>query len=91
MILISNLALWMILVLAIPLVVNGEIPGVVLAALVLVTLSAFESIGPLPQAMETLSSSIQAGSRLFEVLETKPEVIDPAEGAPFPAGSKHPG
>ncbi len=55
-----------------------------LAALALVVLSSFESIQPLPQAMETLSSSIQAGSRLFEILDSKPEVVDPDLSPTFP-------
>ena len=81
---ISNLATWLVLVLAIPLVTAGEIPGVMLAALVLMTLSSFESVQPLPQAMETLSSSLQSGSRLFEVVDAKPAVVEPDEAVPFP-------
>lgn len=73
----SNLGMWLVLILAIPLVQSGEIPGVMLAALALVTLSAFEAIQPLPQAMETLSSSLASGQRLFEVLDAEPAVVDP--------------
>ena len=81
---ISNLALWLILVLAIPLIRAGEIPGVILSALALVTISSFEALQPLPQAMETLSSSLQSGSRLFEVADVKPAIIDPELADPFP-------
>ncbi|MCJ7716976.1 MAG: ABC transporter transmembrane domain-containing protein, partial [Anaerolineales bacterium] len=63
MILFSNLAMWLILITAIPLIQTGEIPGVMLAALALITLSSFEAVLPLPQAMETLASSLKAGSR----------------------------
>ena len=73
----SNLGMWLVLILAIPLIQSGEIPGVMLAALALITLSAFEAIQPLPQAMETLSSSLVSGQRLFEVLDAKPAVVDP--------------
>ena len=73
----SNLGMWLVLILAIPLVRSGEIPGVMLAALALVTLSAFEAIQPLPQAMETLSSSLVSGQRLFEILDAEPAVVDP--------------
>jgi len=73
----SNLGMWLVLILAVPLIRSGEIPGVMLAALALVTLSAFEAIQPLPQAMETLSSSLVSGQRLFEVLDTEPAVADP--------------
>ena len=84
LILFSNLAMWLVLVAAIPLVSSGSIPGVMLATLALVVLSSFESVQPLPQAMETLSSSIKAGSRLFEILDIKPEVSDPETSQSFP-------
>ena len=80
----SNLGLWLILFLAIPLVQSGELPGVMLAALALITLSAFEAVQPLPQAMETLSSSLASGARLFEVLDGEPAVTDPEKPAAFP-------
>ena len=61
-------------------------PGEMLAALALIVLSAFEAVQPLPQAMETLSSSGEAGSRLMEILDAEPAVIDPADPAPLPSG-----
>jgi len=73
----SNLGMWLVLILAIPLVQSGDISGVMLAALALITLSAFEAIQPLPQAMETLSSSMVSGQRLFEILDAEPAVADP--------------
>ncbi len=81
----SNLGMWLVLVLAIPLVQSGEIRGVMLAALALVTLSAFEAVQPLPQAMETLASSLVSGKRLFEVLDAQPAVFDPQTPQAFPA------
>ncbi len=85
LIFISNLGMWLVLVLAIPLVRSGEIPDVMLAALALITLSAFEAVQPLPQAMETLSSSLISGQRLFEVLDADPAVVDPEKPLAFPA------
>jgi ATP-binding cassette subfamily C protein CydCD len=82
--LVRELAAWLVLILAIPLVASGAISGVVLATLALVTLSAFEAVQPLPQAMETLSSSLESGSRLFEVADADPPVKDPARPAPVP-------
>jgi len=55
-----------------------------LAALGLMALSAFEAVQPLPQAVEILSSSREAGSRLMEILDSDPPVADPANPAPFP-------
>ncbi|MFN2281881.1 MAG: thiol reductant ABC exporter subunit CydD [Anaerolineales bacterium] len=86
LVLISNLGMWLALILAIPQVRAGQIPGEMLAALALIVLSAFEAVQPLPQAMETLSSSGEAGSRLMEILDAEPAVIDPADPAPLPSG-----
>jgi thiol reductant ABC exporter CydC subunit len=80
-----DLAMWLILILAIPLVSAGQLPGALLATLSLMVLASFEAIQPLTQAMETLSSSITAGSRLLEVLDDQPAVADPEISAPFPA------
>ena len=85
LILFSNLALWFTLLLAIPLIGSGEIPGVMLAALALIVLSSFEALQPLPQAMETFSSSLLAGSRLLEVVDARPEVQDPPHPRHFPS------
>jgi len=80
----SNLAMWTVLILAIPLVNSGELPGVMLAALALLVLSSYEAVNPLPLAMETFSSSMSAGRRLFEILEGEPDTIDRRPGQPFP-------
>ncbi len=85
LILLSNLAMWLALITAIPLIQDGEIPGVMLAALALLTLTSFEAVQPLPHAMETLSSSLKAGSRLFEVLDAEPVVVDPVHPVSFPS------
>jgi ABC-type multidrug transport system fused ATPase/permease subunit len=76
--------MWLVLIIAIPFIQVGEIPGVMLAALALLTLASFEAIQPLPQAMETLSRSLGAGVRLFEVVDAEPEVVDPVEPTGFP-------
>jgi ATP-binding cassette subfamily C protein CydCD len=84
LILVSNLTMWLALILLIPLVRDGNIPGEMLAALALIILTAFEAVQPLPQAMETLSSSQQAGARLMEILDSEPAVKDPEQPAPIP-------
>ena len=80
----SNLAMWLSLIVIIPLIQSGMIPGAMLAALGLMALSAFEAVQPLPQAMETLASSRQAGARLMEILDADPLVIDPDHPSSFP-------
>ncbi|MEJ2448954.1 MAG: thiol reductant ABC exporter subunit CydC, partial [Anaerolineales bacterium] len=81
---ISNLAMWLTLILVIPCVQDGQIPGEMLAALALIVLSACEAIQPLPQAMETLTSSQEAGSRMMEILDAQPAVRDLMDHLPLP-------
>jgi ABC-type multidrug transport system fused ATPase/permease subunit len=59
----------------------------VLAALVLAGLAGFEAVMSLPLAAQTLGASRQAASRLFEVVDTRPAVVDPAVPLHRPAGS----
>jgi ATP-binding cassette subfamily C protein CydC len=77
--LMMNSAMLAVLAISIPLVAVGEIPGVYLAFLALVMLGSFEALGPLGTAFQCLGRSLAAGERLFEVVDTKPKVKDPAE------------
>src|SRR5215207_3310856 len=83
-VLMMNLAMLAILVLAIPLVAGGEIRGVYLAFLALVILGSFEAVQPLGTAFQFLGRSVGAGERLFEILDSEPEIVDPAEPLPLP-------
>lgn len=88
-VLLPNLAMWTVLVLAIPQVVAGTIPGVALASLALITLASFEAVSPLPQAAQMLSASLQAARRLFEVVDAAPAVREPdASQRPRIGGSR---
>ncbi len=81
----SNLGMWSILCLAIPLVVSGQIQGVYLAVLSLAALTSFEAVASLPAAAQYLQSSFQSASRLFEVVDALPQVQDPPAPLPVPA------
>ncbi|MCJ7432669.1 MAG: thiol reductant ABC exporter subunit CydD [Anaerolineales bacterium] len=72
--LLTNLGLWTILVLAIPLVSAGAIAGPMLASLSLLTFAAFEAVMPLPLAAQMWNSAREAARRLFEVVDTEPAV-----------------
>jgi len=85
--LMMNLAMVAMLVLAIPLVAGGEIRGVYLAFLALVVLGSFEAVQPLNTAFQFLGRSVEAGERLFEIVDAEPRVQDPAE--PLPPPEKH--
>jgi ATP-binding cassette, subfamily C, bacterial CydC len=82
--LMMNLAMLAVLVLAIPLVARGEIPGVYLAFLALVVLGSFEAVQPLGTAFQFLGRSVEAGRRLFEVVDAEPEVTDPRKPLALP-------
>jgi ABC-type multidrug transport system fused ATPase/permease subunit len=79
-----NLATLAVLAVAIPLVSSAELDGVYLAMLVLIVLSSFEAVLPLPQAFQYLNSSLEAGRRLFEIVDADPAILDPARPADRP-------
>jgi ATP-binding cassette subfamily C protein CydCD len=87
-VLLANLGMLAVLVLAIPLVGAGRIPGVMLAVLALAALAGFEAVMPLPLAAQTASSSAQAARRLFEIVDAKAAVSDqlPAVSNQGPGG-----
>ncbi len=74
--LLTNLGLWTILFLCIPLVNTGELAGPMLASLALLTFASFEAVTPLPLAAQMWNSSREAARRLFEVVDTEPVVKD---------------
>ena len=82
--LLMNLATLAVLAVAIPLVSAAELDGVYLAAVVLIVLSGFEAVLPLPRAFQYLNNSLEAGKRLFEIVDAEPAVVDPAHAADRP-------
>ncbi len=76
---------WTMLIVAIPLVRSGRLSGVLLAVLVLATIGTFETIPPLTTAAQFLGSSLKAGQRLFDVIDTQPVVREPAGLSPTPS------
>nr|BBH93563.1 thiol reductant ABC exporter subunit CydC [Thermogemmatispora argillosa] len=83
--LLTGLAVWGILLLAIPLAVTTQINSVYLGFLAMLILAAFEAITPLAQAFGQLGHSLAAGERLFRIIDTPPAVSDPPQPAPLPA------
>jgi ATP-binding cassette subfamily C protein CydCD len=82
--LVAQLGLWLVLILAIPLVTAGEISGLLLASLALAAAASFEAVAPLPLAAQVLESDLEAGRRLFEILDARPEMPDPPDPLPMP-------
>ena len=72
--LISGLALWLVLLAAIPLV-GSTLDGVALAVLALVALASFEAVVPLTQAAQRLEDSFASASRLFDLVDSPEQSI----------------
>ncbi|MCB0117838.1 MAG: thiol reductant ABC exporter subunit CydD [Anaerolineales bacterium] len=72
--LLTNLGTWAILFLTIPQIVNENLPGPMLASLTLLTLASFEAVMALPLAAQMWNASREAAKRLFEVVDTEPEI-----------------
>jgi ATP-binding cassette, subfamily C, bacterial CydC len=63
----------------------GHLDRVMIAAVALLAVAAFEAVGPLPAAARELSESLTAGRRVLDLVDRAPAVTDPAEPAPPPA------
>ncbi|MGE5576320.1 MAG: thiol reductant ABC exporter subunit CydC [Syntrophothermus sp.] len=81
-----NLAMWVVLALAIPLVARGTLDGIYLGMLALTAVSSFEAITPLPLAFQYLEESLAAAQRLFKITSEQPAVQDPASPSPVTKG-----
>ena len=76
----SNLALWSIVVLGIPLVRRGVLNPADFVMTALVGLAAFEAVTPLPSAFLSMGAVLQSAKRIFALADACP-----AEPAPNPA------
>ncbi len=77
-VLLAHLALVVVLAVAIPLVNDQLLKGVILAVIAMGTLAAFEATQNLPSAFQYLEKTGQAAKRLFEIVDSKPDIIEPA-------------
>lgn len=84
----TNLGMWSVLALSIPLVASGRLDGVMLAVLALMAQASFEAVQPLPLAAQMLASSLASARRLFEVVSGQPPAVG-SRGAM--AGGAQPG
>ena len=67
-------------------VVAGEISGGQLLSFLLYTVMVAGSVGALASLGGALQRAAGATERLFEILRTEPDIHDPAEPVPLPAG-----
>ncbi len=83
--LLMNTAMWVLIILAIPLVATGYIDGVYLGVIGLLTLASFEAVQPLASAFQGLGHSRAAAERVFAVTDAQPPVIESTTPQPVPA------
>ena len=81
--LMANLGMWVVLILAIPLVLSGQMDGVYLTVVILAALTGFEAVSPLPLAALYLENNLQAARRLFEVVDSYATIQDPSNPLPL--------
>ena len=86
----TNIALWLILLMAIPLVTTGRLDGALLASLALLSLASFEAVTPLPLAAQMWVSTEEAAKRLFEIVDIEPIVVDSSCSENAAQSSIHP-
>lgn len=65
----TNLSMWIVLGYSISLVSGGELNGITIPIVVLVALSCFEAVTPLPLAFQHFGQTMAAGQRLFQLAE----------------------
>jgi ATP-binding cassette subfamily C protein CydC len=73
----ANLAMWGMLVLAIPLVRDHTIAPPELAMLALFALASFEAVLPLPLAFQSLGETLAAARRIFSLADQVAAVTEP--------------
>ena len=73
----AQMAALAVLVVAVPAVRDGRLGGVLLAALVLMSLAVFEALPPLPVAAQNLAACGQAARRLEECVDRPIPIVYP--------------
>lgn len=85
MLLLAGLAMWLVVVLAIPRLHAGLLQPADLAMLALFSVAAFEAVLPLPEAFRLLGQVRFAAGRLFSLVDSQPAVAEPQTPAAAPA------
>ena len=80
----ANLAMWSMLIIAIPLVNHQQLSAESIPMLGLFALASFEVIAPLPLAFQLLPETMAAARRVFEIIDTRPLVTEPDQPSPQP-------
>jgi thiol reductant ABC exporter CydC subunit len=64
---------------------GGSLDRVLIAMLALLALASFEAVQPLPEALRELGATLAAGSRVLDLTDREPTIVDPER--PLPAST----
>jgi ATP-binding cassette, subfamily C, bacterial CydC len=78
----AGLAMWLALLLGIPMVAEGAWSGSTLPMLAMFALVSFEAVLPLPGAWRMWSQTRSAADRVLEITATPPPVVEPVQPVP---------
>jgi ATP-binding cassette subfamily C protein CydC len=81
--LIAQLSLWVCVIIAIPLVGRG-LDGPDFAMIGLFVLASFDAVSALPAAYNAMGQTLAAARRIFEIIDTRPAISEPAAEMPPP-------
>ena len=84
---VANFGLWSALVIAGTAVAAGTFYAADMAMLALLGLAVFEALSPIPDSLESLSSTLASARRIFALADTEPNPAEPAAPEVLPAGS----
>ena len=85
----ANLAMWAMVVLAVPMLSANILAAPELAMLALFALASFEAVTPLPLAMQTLGESLAAARRIFSLADSRPAVTEPDDPLSLPRSFRY--
>lgn len=80
----THLSIWLALLIAINEVGHHVLTGPDLAMIALAVMASFETVNSLPLAFQNLGETLAAARRIFEIIDTRPQVEDPVDPAPEP-------
>ncbi|MEC0227544.1 thiol reductant ABC exporter subunit CydD [Paenibacillus alba] len=65
----AHLAMWLVLAASVYFVSRGQLEGIAIPALVMVTLACFEAVMPLPTAFQSMGLTLSSADRLFRLAD----------------------
>jgi thiol reductant ABC exporter CydC subunit len=74
MVLITNMAMWMALVITIGLTATHQLNGIAIPTVILVVIASFEAVSPLPLAFQQWSQTKASADRLFQLADSTPSI-----------------